>query len=412
MLTFASLSAQSFSAPDNFKEWQLKHGRSYATAEEAAYRLSVFQGNHEFVTAHNERAKAGLHSFTTAHNQFSDMTNEEYRASLGLGKKVHARAPGATETFHAKKAPSPAAVDWRTKGVVNAVKDQAQCGSCWAFSAVAAMEGAYNKKMAGKVPDACSSYKCGPSDAGCCSFSEQEVVDCTLDGKDTCKLGGEMHDGIMEIVNQQKGKINTEEQYPYTSGGGTSKGTCNAKASVAVATGITGYANVTQGDETALMQATAAYPTISIGIDASQSSFQFYSTGVYDEPSCKNKVEELDHGVAIVGYGVQSGPAPSPPGPPGPGPASCPDNESEKSCDAVTGCHWCLPGGSPPGFCFSFPCVNTPKQPVVNAAATNLSYWIVRNSWGDGWGMNGYIHMSKDKDNQCGVACDAVYALI
>ena len=99
-----------------------------------------------------------------------------------------------------------------------------------------------------------------------------------------------MHDGIMEIVLHHQAKINTEKQYPYTSGGGTSAGTCRAKPASAVDTGIKGYVNITVGSEEALKQAAAQHAVISIGIDASQMSFQFYSQGVYDEPSCHNKV--------------------------------------------------------------------------------------------------------------------------
>ena len=144
------------------------------------------------------------------------------------------------------------------------------------------MEGAYNLKNNGTVASQCKGNTCGPDDKPCCSFSEQEIVDCTLNGADTCNKGGEMHDGYLEIVNNQGGKINTESQYPYTSGGGTSAGQCHAKPGNAVPTGITGYANVTHGDETALKAAAAQKGIISIGIDASRMTFQFYSHGVYD----------------------------------------------------------------------------------------------------------------------------------
>jgi len=415
MFHLAILSAVADEHADVFAGWMHKHGRTYSSSEESAYRFGVFKENHAFVTSHNARAKAGQHSFTTALNAFADMTNAEYREQvLGLGKRGdRTRAEGALETFQRNAATTPDSFDWRPLGVVTPVKDQAQCGSCWAFSAVAAMEGAYNNKMKGSVPAVCSQYTCGPNNTACCSFSEQEIVDCTLNGADTCKLGGEMHDGIMEIVKQQKGKISTEAQYPYTSGGGTSKGVCHAKPADAVMTGIKGYANVTYGDEDALKQAAHQHAIISIAIDASQMSFQFYSEGVYDEPKCHSKPDQLDHGVAIVGYGTASGPSPSPPGPQPPGPADCVNNNDETSCGNETGCHWCPVGGGG-YFCFSFPCGSQTmvEEPATKAKDAATPYWIVRNSWGKGWGMDGYIKMSRNKNNQCGVASDAVYALI
>merc|ERR1712216_790977 len=115
-----------------------------------------------------------------------------------------------------------------------------------------------------------------------------------------------------------KGTFNTEKEYPYTSGGGTSRGKCRAKTS-GVKTGITGLTKTTSGDESALKVA-ASQHVLSIGIDASQQSFQFYNSGVYVEPRCKNKPDDLDHGVAIVGYGTYTGPSPGPSPGPGHGP--------------------------------------------------------------------------------------------
>lgn len=235
-----------------------------------------------------------------------------------------------------------------------------------------------------------------------------------------------MHDGIQEIAKQMKGVINTETQYPYTSGGGKTTGKCRTEPG-GVSTGITGYANVSHGDEEALMQASYSKTVISVAIDASADSFQFYSEGVYDEPNCKTKQSQLDHGVAVVGYGTFSGPAPGPPPPPAPpGPANCVDNNSNKTCSAEKGCHWCIPPGGPPGFCFSFPCGEqdvTARVPALQKQQTD--YWIVKkyavcqlldraahwvrcSSWGTEWGtQGGYILMSRNKDNQCGIATDA-----
>ena len=92
-------------------------------------------------------------------------------------------------------------------------------------------------------------------DTKCCSFSEQELVDCTNDGKNTCNIGGLPSDGVVEIATDMKGIMDTEGQYPYSSGSGTSTGKCSAASKAktgGVQTGVTGFTPVTTGDEAAM----------------------------------------------------------------------------------------------------------------------------------------------------------------
>jgi len=311
-------------AMGKFKQFTKKFGRTY-TGEEWNQRFSQWVDNALIVEKHNAEAAAGKHSFTLSVDEtpFADMSNEEYRTTV-LGKKGSVNLESASGVFDPPAADPPATWDWRdTPNIVGDPKNQGQCGSCWAFSAVASMEGAYNQKT-NKIH----------------SFSEQQLVDCVDGGKDTCQIGGEMFMGVADVV--ARGGIESESDYPYK---GTSGGGCNFDKSKVVTT-FSGYTNITSGDEAALTSAAYNKPIISVGIDASSIMFQLYFGGVYDQSGCKTAAEDLDHGVAVVGYGTSSG---------------------------------------------------------------KDFYWV-RNSWGGSWGLKGYIMMSRNKNNQCGIATQAMFA--
>lgn len=259
------------------------------------------------------------------------------------------------------------------------------------------MEGAFNwAHRNATMPTVCQGTLCsaeGPDTKPCCSFSEQEIVDCTLGGADTCNKGGEMHDGIMEVINGLNNTINTEKQYPYQA----RSGRCRPKADP-VAVNFKGYTNVTSGDEQALAVAAATYPIISVGIDASSMEFQLYSSGVFNNPKCKNSWDALDHGVAVVGYGAMPPPPPTPPPSP-PGPRSCLKDFHKEQCEAEKGCHWCVDSHGF-GYCFNEPCPSTAAAAAAMSAAPQaanlvsppsaamLDYWIVRNSWSSTVGLD------------------------
>jgi len=254
-----------------FESWRIQYDVQFDSASEYIKRMDIFADNHWTITKHN----AMNHSWTMAHNEFSHMTHDEFKSTmLGFGKvpvadytKVNAHADATLED----QADS---VDWTTKGAVTPVKNQGQCGSCWAFSTTGSLEGAYflkNNKLT--------------------AFSEQELVDC--DTVDQGCNGGLMDNAFGWI--QKNGGLCQETGYAYTG----SKGTCS-KAScdqVALAPQHTDVAQT----EAALAAAVAQQP-VSIAIEADQSGFQFYSTGVFTG-TCGT---QLDHGVLVVGYGVYS----------------------------------------------------------------------------------------------------------
>jgi len=306
-LVVAAFAAAEINYPELFTQWMHEHGKSYGI-DEFQFRFKVWKQNYDFIEATNARKL----TYKVAMNRFGDWTHAEYIAYLGT------KETGSPSNQISTILPSglPAAWDWRTQGAVTPVKDQLACGSCWAFSTTGSMEGCHfltTKNLVG--------------------LSEQNLVDCSSAfGNEGCN-GGLMTWAFAYIMSN--GGIDTEASYPYTG----QDGTCVYNAAND-ATTLAGYVNITSGDENDLQLKVSKGPT-SVAIDASNQSFQFYSSGVYNEPACSST--QLDHGVLAVGWGN----------------------------DTVGG------GGQ---------------------------YWIVKNSWNTGWGMDGYIWMTRGKSNQCGIA--------
>jgi len=301
-------------ADASWTAWKAKYNKNYLSAEEDAVRKAIFEKNVAYINKHNSQG----HSYTLGMNQFGDLTNAEYQA-MYLTKMVPTRNGSA---FVQGNEIVPDSVDWRTQGYVTPIKDQGQCGSCWSFSTTGSFEGAHFKAT-GKLV----------------SFSEQNLVDCsTKQGNQGCN-GGLMDNAFTYII--QNGGLDTEASYPYTA----RDGTCKYNPANSGGT-LSKFVDVTSGSETALESAVATIGPVSVAIDASHNSFQFYKSGVYNELLCSSK--NLDHGVLAVGYGTDAG----------------------------------------------------------------KDYWIVKNSWGTSWGNQGYILMSRNKKNQCGIATAASYPIV
>ena len=167
----------------------------------------------------------------------------------------------------------PASVDWRTKGAVTPVQNQKVCGSCWAFSAIAAMEGEHFLKT-GKLV----------------KLSEQQCIDCA-DGNG-CN-GGEQRD----CFSYAKGEMmDTEDQYPYT--GWSDE--CWPKSDGVLK--VSSYTNVQQYSESQLKAAISKQP-VSVTVDSNDYPFMHYMSGIVTE-ACKSG---LDHAVTAVGYGTENG---------------------------------------------------------------------------------------------------------
>ncbi|CAO1943638.1 unnamed protein product [Urochloa humidicola] len=262
-----------------YELWLAEHGRAYNALGEHDRRFRVFWDNLRFVDAHN--ARAGEHGYRLGMNQFADLTNDEFRAAY-LGAKLPApgnnRAVGERYRHDGVEA-LPDKVDWREKGAVAPVKNQGQCGSCWAFSAVSSVE-SINKLVTGELV----------------SLSEQELVECSTNGGNSGCNGGLMDSAFEFII--KNGGIDTEADYPYKA----VDGTCDLNRKNAKIVSIDGYEDVPKNDEKSLQKAVAHQP-VSVAIEAGGREFQLYKSGVFTGRCTTN----LDHGVVAVGYGTENG---------------------------------------------------------------------------------------------------------
>lgn len=254
-----------------FAAWAATYGKVY-NGDEAVLREQVYNANIEWIQQHQAEV-----DFELGANQFADLTLDEFAAQFLKLKPQN----DAKESYLGKHtfsgADLPDAIDWSTQSAVSPVKDQGSCGSCWAFSAIGALEG-----------------RAAIATGNLQQFSEQQLVDCDHNGDQGCQGG--LMDTAFEYLQGSSG-LCTEDSYGYKG----KAGTC-AEPSCTVgleASAITGYKDVDATEE-ALQEAVAEGP-VSVAIQANSPFFQLYSKGVFSSNLCG---ANLDHGVLTVGYGV------------------------------------------------------------------------------------------------------------
>ena len=275
----------------NFLNFKQHYDKNYETDQEEVHRFHLFIENWRMIYSHNSKEDS---TYRMRLNRFGDWTQEEVRKTMFGGEEgcIHSRddqhyklsdyyvKSKSGENINVESLPS--SIDWTDyngKSYVTPVKDQGDCGSCWAFSTTGSLESFY----------AIATETTGDDIT---ELSEQQLVDCTYAIPDGCQ-GGLQEDAFTYIA--KNGGLCTEKEYPYTG----RDGSCEEDSCGTFYNNITGYVPVTKKNETDLAVAIAIGP-VAVSIDAAGPGWTYYSSGIYS----KECGIDLDHGVLGVGYGA------------------------------------------------------------------------------------------------------------
>ena len=296
-----------------FGDFLKTHNKRYHTVDEMVKRYKIFSENYRNIENHNSKEK----DFKLAINQFADLTKAEFKTQY----LRYMPTTDACKDKHTPITPVPE-INWFTKGKVARVKNQGNCGSCWAFSTIGAVEALWAIKTGTLV-----------------ELSEQELVDCSRSyGNEGCN-GGEMDAGFLYI--RDKG-ISTAAEYKYEG----RDGSCRKKSA---GFKLTGCVQVAHDNGNELLEALTKGP-VSIAVKADNSAFMYYRSGIITK-GCGTDRDELDHGITLVGAGIDKN--------------------------------------------------------------TNANFWIAKNSWGASWGESGFVRIKRDPSGHgiCGINMDNSYPL-
>ena len=283
----------------NFMKFVKQHNKEYSSYEEFHHKFEVFRQNLNKVEN------------TESYSPFMDISEDEFSSRLNLDAASIAEARSKMTRYTPKLTlrDLPSSYDAREHGLVSHVKNQGQCGSCWAFSAIANIEGQQSKK-AGKIT----------------TLSEQQLVDC-----DTVDQGcnGGLMDNAFEFLIKEGG-VESDSDYPYTG----RHGTCKFSKTKVVAK-IKDFKDISQNEDEIAAVLVENGP-LSVAVNAN--TFQFYTGGILKPTTKSCNPAGLNHGVTLVGFGEEGG----------------------------------------------------------------IKYWIIKNSWGQTWGEQGYIRLQRGT-GACGV---------
>ncbi|KAL4431625.1 hypothetical protein ABPG77_001467 [Micractinium sp. CCAP 211/92] len=287
-----------------YAEWKVHFEQSYPSDSEDAKRYGIFAENVRRIIANN--APGSRFGNWEVLNPFTAMTPAEFRARFTTNlRKPELKASGVQRPRSSSVAAvqAAAAVDWRATGKVTPIKQQGKCGSCWAFSELAAIE---SKVLITTQTTAADS----PID-----LAEQQILDCGSPGEDGCN-GGRLHQAYAYVASAF---ATSEARYPYYSGATDHDGACNITRlssipdSAKVSLAAPGYVFLQQWSAAALREAVAVQP-VTVGIWADD-DFQRYGGGVWEASHCPLPSgppsllsAKMNHAVLIIGYNMTANP--------------------------------------------------------------------------------------------------------
>jgi len=266
----------SAAALPTFNQWAANFQKSYPS-NEISGRRTIYEENVRKVEEINNQAL----SWSAGVNKWSDLTEAEWKAAVGLLAPQNCSATRVGHKLSGVPISADDEVDWTKKGVVTPVKDQGSCGSCWTFSTTGAVESA-NAIATGTLV----------------SLSEQQLVDCAGSFNNFGCNGGLPSQAFQYIISNRG--IALESKYPYI--GKDQK--CHYDAA-GLGAKLSNEVNITQGSETELVDAIKTHGPVSICYQV-VSDFQHYTSGVYESKVCKNGPMDVNHAVLAVGYGTDA----------------------------------------------------------------------------------------------------------
>jgi C1A family cysteine protease len=332
------------SADEQWEAYKTEFKKTYASADEEAERRGIFDESNKRIADLNE--KNGKVAFTWTRQSDRKEEEKHYRGAVRPTETNRKSAPVKAATI----ASVPSAINWAETIAVTPIKNQGQCGSCWAFSATETIESEYVLTAAISVDDVVS-------------LSPQQITSCTTDC-DGC--GGGWPSSGYEYVEGVVG-LSNDWYWPYSQSMLSQSATAACNTSLSVFSGADaelagGYATVTgfsyvvpecssgscANQDMAGLAAAAAEGPVSICVNAGAWNDYAGSGTVMTQAACGGYgAADLDHCVQLVGYNT------------------------------------------------------TAADP----------YWIVRNSWSTTWGNDGYIYLEYPA-NTCGLANEATKPVI